>query len=135
VGKLIGAQSRPGSFKQFFWWFPQFLPTSKNTQIAGVAAICWAIWKLRNCACFEHKLKNNHVELISYSTVFMKYWVGLHGEKDADDLKAGADGLLRLASAINFGTAAPQDGSRKIQRPLRIRDASMDTGDDDMEQD
>jgi hypothetical protein len=135
VGKLIGAPSRPGSFTQFFWWLPQFLHASRNTQIAGLAAICWAIWKLRNRACFEHKLINSPVELISYSTVFMKYWAGLHGEKDDADLQAGADGLLRLASATNFGTAAPQDGSRKIQRPLRIRDASMDTGDDDMEQD
>jgi hypothetical protein len=29
----------------------------------------------------------------------MKYLAGLHGEKDADDLRTGADGLLRLASA------------------------------------
>jgi hypothetical protein len=59
----------------------------------------------------------------------------LNLQKDADDLEAGADGLLRLASATTFGTAAPQDGSRQIQLPLRIRDASLDTGDDDMEQD
>jgi hypothetical protein len=38
------------------------------------------------------------VKLISYSTVFMKYWVGLHGEKDAEDLRLGADGLLKLAT-------------------------------------
>jgi hypothetical protein len=65
----------------------------------------------------------------------MKYWAGLHGEKDADDLKAGADDLLRLASTTNFGTAAPQDGSRQLQRPLWIKDASVDTSNDDMEQD
>jgi hypothetical protein len=51
------------------------------------------------------------VELISYSTVFMKYWAGLHGEKDAADLQAGADGLLRLASAATSNDVASQDGA------------------------
>jgi hypothetical protein len=37
------------------WWIPQFLPISRNIQIAGVDAICWAIWKMRNRACFEGK--------------------------------------------------------------------------------
>jgi hypothetical protein len=93
-----------------------------------LAAICWAIWKLRN----EHKLINNPVELISYSTVFMKHWASLHGEKDADDLRAGADGLLRLASATN-SSAATRDGSMQLHRPLQIRDANDDTANDDME--
>jgi hypothetical protein len=43
-----GAQTRPGSFAQFFWWMPQFSRASRNVQIAGLAAICWAIWKTRN---------------------------------------------------------------------------------------
>jgi hypothetical protein len=79
------------------------MPASRNTQIAGLVTICWAIWKLRNRACFDHKLIKNPFELISYSTMFMKHWAGLHDEKDADDIRAGADGLLRLAGA----SAAP----------------------------
>jgi hypothetical protein len=55
VATAIKSPTRPGSFLQFFWWFPQFFHASRNTQIAGLAAICWAIWKLRNRACFERK--------------------------------------------------------------------------------
>jgi hypothetical protein len=40
---------------------------SRNTQIVGLVAICWTIWKLRNRACFECKLTKTHIELISYS--------------------------------------------------------------------
>jgi hypothetical protein len=36
VAKSIGAHNRPASFSQFFWWFPQFFPASRNVQIAGV---------------------------------------------------------------------------------------------------
>jgi hypothetical protein len=76
VARSIGAPTRPGSFAQYFWWIPQFLPVSRNVQIAGVAAICWAIWKMRNRACFEGKLIQTHVELICFAVVFMKYWAG-----------------------------------------------------------
>jgi hypothetical protein len=63
----------------------------------------------------------------------MKYWAGLHGEKDDADLQAGADGLLRLASATTSNAAAFQDGARHVQSPLRIRDTIMEAGVDDME--
>jgi hypothetical protein len=40
VAKSIGTPNRPASFSQFFWWFPNFFPASRNIQIAGVASIC-----------------------------------------------------------------------------------------------
>jgi hypothetical protein len=64
------------------------VPASRNTQIAGLAAISWAIWKLQNRACFENKLINSPCKLINYDVVFMKYWAGLHEEKDAADIQA-----------------------------------------------
>jgi hypothetical protein len=131
VGRLIGAQTRPGSFTQFFWWFPQFVPASRNTQIAGLAAICWAIWKLRNRACFEHKIIKSPLDLISYSTVFLKYWAGLHNEKDAEDLQAGADGLLRLASATRVDDAP--GGVGRTQPVLQARGPRMEDDVDDMD--
>jgi hypothetical protein len=79
VAKSIGAQNRPGNFSQFFWWFPFFVPASRNVQILGLASICWAIWKLRNRACFDKKFINSPFDLICYSTVFMKYWAGDKG--------------------------------------------------------
>jgi hypothetical protein len=79
VANAIGSPTRTGSFSQFFWWFLKFVSASRNMQIAGLAAICWAIWKLRNRVCFENKLINSPCELISYAVAFMKYWAGLHG--------------------------------------------------------
>jgi hypothetical protein len=71
IAMTINSPTRPGSFSQFFWWFPQFVPASRNTKIADLAAICWATWKLRNRACFEKKLINSPLDLISYAVVFM----------------------------------------------------------------
>jgi hypothetical protein len=47
----------------------------------------------------------------------MKYWTGLHNEKDADDIQAGGDGLLRLAGSSGTGSAA-QNAPGHQQRPL-----------------
>jgi hypothetical protein len=63
-------------------WFPQYVRVSRNTQIAGVAAIFWAFWKLYNKACFEGKIINSPIELICLAVVFMKYWVGLRMQDD-----------------------------------------------------
>jgi hypothetical protein len=70
---------------------------SRNVQIAGVAAICWAIWKLRNRAYFEGKIIQNPSELICFAVVFMKYWAGLNMQADGDALRRGADAIQGVA--------------------------------------
>jgi hypothetical protein len=97
VAKAIGASTRPRNFSQFFWWFPRHVPASRNVQILGVAAICWAIWKLRNRACFEGKLINSPIELIFYSTVFMNYWAGINLPADQEVIRQGAENLINVA--------------------------------------
>jgi hypothetical protein len=61
MANVIGSPTRNESFSQFFRWFPKFVSASRNTQIAGLTAICWAIWKLRNRVCFENKRINSPV--------------------------------------------------------------------------
>jgi hypothetical protein len=44
----------------------------------------------------------------------MKYWAGLHGVKDAEDIRAGADNLMRLASIskdVGAGIFVPNPSS------------------------
>jgi hypothetical protein len=109
---------RPGNFSQFFWWFPQFVPASRNVQILGIASICWAIWKLHNRACFDKKLINSPFDLICYSTVFMKYWAGLNSFADQEMIRRGADNLLAIAAGARSprsGEALRIDGGRNSQ--------------------
>jgi hypothetical protein len=87
VGMVVGAPTRPGSFAQFFWWTPQFSHTSHNVQIAGMAAICWAIWKTLNSSCFEKKFLRNHVDFIFLATSFIKYWAGTHSDAEAAQIQ------------------------------------------------
>ena len=107
VALAIGAPNRPGSFSQYFWWIPNFLTVSRNVQITLVAAVCWAIWKIRNKACFDGKLISRPNELIWYACVFLNYWAGLHNAADQDALRTGADMLMALATSTAAGNAAP----------------------------
>jgi hypothetical protein len=97
VAQSIGAPDRPGSYSQFFWWYPQHVLATRNAFIMGIAAICWAIWKLRNKACFLGKINNSPIELISFVVVFMKYWAGLNRQEDQDALRQDANILLEVA--------------------------------------
>jgi hypothetical protein len=122
------------NFTQFFWWFPRLVPASRNVQIVGLAAVCWAIWKLRNRACFEHKLIKSPSELISFVVVFINYWVGLHNSPDAENIRAGAASLLQLASGAS--TPPPPPAEDQPGGILRIADATMnDPATDQMETD
>ena len=88
---------------------------SRNVQITGVAAICWAIWKLRNRACFEGKLIKSPIELISYACVFMKHWAGINNEQDRGALRMGADSFMVTAMEIQNNEGSRGEMGRRIE--------------------
>jgi hypothetical protein len=100
----------------------QVVPAGRNIQITGLAAICWAMWKLRNKACFENKLTHSPFELISYVVVFMNYWAGLEGEKEVADIWAGEDNLMRLDST----RGNVETGNSGLDPALRLKDKKPD---------
>jgi hypothetical protein len=46
---------RPGNFTQCFRWIASLLVGKVHFHVVEKAALCWAIWKLRNRAGFEKK--------------------------------------------------------------------------------
>ncbi|KQK14103.1 hypothetical protein BRADI_1g14325v3 [Brachypodium distachyon] len=93
----LGLNSRPSCFTHYFWWHATYTNIGRNCQVIGLAAICWAIWKLRDRACFEKKLIRSPVETICLACSFLKYWPGLQGGDDDTRLCIGADILQREA--------------------------------------
>lgn len=55
VAMCLGADNIPKSMDQCWSWCEKWLPSGKKFHTFGIAAICWAIWKSRNRACFEKK--------------------------------------------------------------------------------
>jgi hypothetical protein len=114
VATSIGAPNRPICFTRYFWWIADRLPGRTNLHVICVAALCWAIWKTRNRACFDGKTLSNPVELICYMCVFLRYWAGLQNEGDKGILNEGAARLQQAAIQA-------QEMCQKIKRK-RLRD-------------
>ena len=55
VAYVVGADCRPCSLDQFWVWAKQFLPRGGKFWYEGLAAICWALWRMRNKIHFEQK--------------------------------------------------------------------------------
>lgn len=74
----------------------------------GVAAICWAIWKARNNACFEKKLIKNPVQIICHACALMKYWTGLFADINREELEDGVNTMLKVALDILVAKSGKQ---------------------------
>jgi hypothetical protein len=101
ISTVLGVFTRPSCFTQYFWWIAKVFPVGPNFHIVGIAALCWAIWKTRNNACFEGKLISSPMGLICYMCAFLRYWAGLQGENDREMLMEGASRLQRGAMAAH----------------------------------
>ena len=97
VSTALGGVTRPTCFTQYFWWIAKILPFRTNVHVVCVASLCWAIWKLRNRACFEGKLISSPVEIVCYMCVFMRHWAGLQKGEDKLMLAEGANRLQQTA--------------------------------------
>ena len=73
----------------------------------GLAAICWAIWKARNKACFEKKLIKHPAETMCHACALMSYWAGLYGAEFQARMAERIGMLLSTACRILISQRAP----------------------------
>ena len=78
----------------------QMAPYYQEGPCVGGCAICWAIWKARNRACFDKKLIKNPTEIICHAGALMKFWAGLFAEVDREMLEEGVNAMMKIAMNI-----------------------------------
>jgi len=106
------------STERCWLWCEKWLPFGKKFHPWGIGAICWAIWKSRNKACFEKKLIKNPLEIICHACALMNFWSGLYAEMDQDQLVEGANTMLRVAKEV-LGTRTRERGIRRFWKKLK----------------
>jgi hypothetical protein len=62
VAKCFNSDYVPNNLEQCWMWLNCNLYDAKEIGIIGAVAICWALWKARNKACFENTVINSPVE-------------------------------------------------------------------------
>ena len=114
VAKCIGANDVPKSLGQCWLWCEKWLPFGKQFHTVGIAAICWAIWKTQNKACFDGIMIRNPASIICYACALMGYWAGLFLEMDKEALEAGVNTMLQIASKL-LGEKVHNDGRLTLE--------------------
>jgi hypothetical protein len=115
-------RTRPKHYEQFWPWVAVALPGGEKFHMLGLAAICWAIWKARNRACFEKKLIKNPIEIIFSACALMHYWAGLYPEETQRLIKEGVDLMMKTAIKLigskerPHGVPALQGGGHEATR-------------------
>jgi hypothetical protein len=69
IAIILGATNIPTSISQCWEWCKLWLPLGKKFHVWGVSAVCWAIWKARNRACFD----GNPIEIICHAAALMRF--------------------------------------------------------------
>lgn len=67
IAKIFGADNIPTSLEQCWAWCEHWLPSGHKLHLWGISAICWAIWKTRNRACFEGRIIKNPIEILCHA--------------------------------------------------------------------
>jgi hypothetical protein len=68
--------------------------------LLGLAAVCWAVGKVRNNVCFEKKCINNPIDILFSSYAFMRYWAGLYPEITKKMIEAGVNMMMKTAFQV-----------------------------------
>jgi hypothetical protein len=101
VAKCFGADTIPRNLDQCWRWVEKWLPFGKkNYHAFGISAICWAIWKARNRACFDKVVIKSPLNIFCHICALMKYWAGLYAESNKEQLVEGINTMLRVAKGV-----------------------------------
>jgi hypothetical protein len=59
ITQCMGVINIPTNLSQYWCWIKNWLLGGNKVYTFGLAVVCWAVWKMRNKACFE-KIRVKH---------------------------------------------------------------------------
>lgn len=96
IAKCFGANNIPSNLDQCWNWCEKWFPYGQKYHPWGITAICWAIWKSRNKACFDKKkIIKSPLEILCHASSLMIFWAGLYAEMDREQLIEGTNLMLK----------------------------------------
>lgn len=111
IANCFGDDNTPTNLEQCWTWCDKWFQNGKKHHAWGVSAICWAIWKARNKACFDDCIIKNPIEIVCHAGVLMSFWTGLYEKVDKEMLINGVNTMLRVA--VDLLTSKDSNEERK----------------------
>jgi hypothetical protein len=103
IAICLGTDLIPNKCYQYWEWAKRHSPGSMLEHTFGLAAVCSAIWKARNKACFEQKYIKHPAEIVIHACALMKHWAGLYKKELQAQMTAGVGVFLAMASRLLAG--------------------------------
>ena len=100
IGSMAGTNRCPKNLWQAVVWFYTFFPGMRSLAIVGIAAICWALWKMRNKVMFDDHRMRTPCEVLFHIASLLNYWAGLHKDSDKEFLKLGSEKMMMVATDL-----------------------------------
>jgi len=97
----FGSKCRPGNFYQYWIRISNSFPYGKQVYALGLAAVCWAIWRIRNSVCIESKSVKSPTKIICMICSFITYWAGLQKVDMEKQLVQGMDIVNKMALSFH----------------------------------
>ena len=126
VGTCLGANNIPRDLTQYYSWIKTWLPNGGLVHTFGLVAVCWAIWKSRNRACFDKKVIKHPAEILIQASAFMKYWAGLYKAEFQEQLLDGVKALLSCAQRVLAQQGPPMSHPQLPAPPGDTEDSEDD---------
>jgi len=126
IAKLLGANNIPTSLEQCWEWCEHWLPAGGKFHLWGISALCWAIWKARNRACFERKFIKNPIEILCHAGALMQYWAGLYTEVERKMLINGVNTMLKVATDLLLQKKSSGDKNKCLKYDDHRDDGAQD---------
>jgi hypothetical protein len=107
LAAAMGVNCVPTSFWQAMSWFHSFSPGFEKFYVIIIAAVCWAIWNVRNKITFEKHVMKSPSEISYFAVALILYWAGLQKVEDKECLVSGADKMVQAAAFVYSRSRRP----------------------------
>ena len=107
-------------------WIQEKFSVPKELHGLGVGAVCWAIWKARNKACFDNIIVKSPIEILCRACALMDYWAGLSKSELQEMIKVRVQALSSMAASLHPG--------QRVEEPRRMKYFQNGEEDDEAEE-
>jgi glucose dehydrogenase len=81
-------------------WLHAYSPGFERFYTIIIAAICWAVWNVRNKITFDKHILRSPSEISYFAVALIVYWTGLQKPEDKSYLSEGAKKMAQAAAAV-----------------------------------
>jgi hypothetical protein len=95
-------------------WLHTYSPGFERFYIIIIAAVCWAIWNVRNKITFDKHILRSPSEISYFAVALIVYWAGLQKAEDKGFLIEGVEKMTQAAATVYSRRTTSSSNQRQL---------------------